>query len=137
MNIKNIFSIIFYSLLLTVHNEDYKTFIGRLNLNLEEVKVTTEDKYINTVWVVTSKDASKRNGQSAILVHGILDGGISWLVNEENSLAKILCDQGYIVYLPYLRGTVFSNSHLYYKSSMRSKYWDFSFMKWLDMMYQP
>jgi lysosomal acid lipase/cholesteryl ester hydrolase len=124
MNIKGIFLILFYSLLLSVHNEDYKKFIDNLNLNLEEVNVTTEDSYVNTVWVVTSKDTSKRNGQSVILVHGLLDGGISWLVNEENSLAKILCDQGYIVYLPYLRGSVFSNSHLYYKSS---KYWDFSF----------
>ncbi len=127
MNIKNIFLILFYSLLLSVHNEDYKTFIANLNLNLEEVKVTTEDRYVNTVWVVTSKDTSKRNGESVILIHGLLDGGFSWLVNEENSLAKILCDQGYIVYLPYVRGSIFSNSHLDYNSNVSSKYWDFSF----------
>jgi len=42
-------------------------------------------------------------------------------------LAKKLCDQGYIVYIPYLRGTQFSRSHLDYESTLNSKYWDFSF----------
>ena len=42
-------------------------------------------------------------------------------------MAKKLCEEGYVVYLPYIRGTQFSRSHLDYDSSLNSEYWDFSF----------
>ena len=117
----------FFSILLFIYSEDYKSYISKLNLDLEEVQVVTEDRYINTVWVLTSKDQSNRNGKSVILQHGLLDGGFSWLILEQDSLAKKLCDEGYNVYLPYIRGTQFSRSHLDYDSTLNSNYWDFSF----------
>ena len=119
--------LIFSSILLVIHNEDYKSFIAKLNLNLEEAQVITEDRYVNTIWVLTSNDPSNRNGKSLILQHGLLDGAFSWLILGEDSLAKKLCDEGYIVYLPYIRGTQFSRTHLDYDSSLNSEYWDFSF----------
>ena len=119
--------LIFSSILLLIHNEDYKSFIAKLNLNLEEVQVITEDRYVNTIWILTSNDPSNRNGKSLILQHGLLDGAFSWLILGEDSLAKKLCDEGYIVYLPYIRGTQFSRTHLDYDSSLNSEYWDFSF----------
>ena len=127
MNRSSILLLLFSSLFLFVHNEDYKSFIASLDLNLEEVQVITDDRYVNTIWVLTSKDESNRNGESVILQHGLIDGGFTWLILGENSLAKILCDEGYVVYLPYIRGTQFSRSHLDYDSSLNSKYWDFSF----------
>ena len=115
------------SLFISVFNEDYKTYIANLNLNLEEATVTTDDRHVNSMWILTSKNQSNRNGKSVILQHGLLDGGFTFLILAEDSLPKKLCEEGYTVYLPYIRGTQFSRSHLDYDSSLNSKYWDFSF----------
>jgi pimeloyl-ACP methyl ester carboxylesterase len=115
------------SLFIMVNNVDYKSFISNLGLDLEEAKVITEDRYINSIWILTSKDKSNLNGKSVILQHGLLDGGFTFLILAEDSLPKKLCDEGYVVYLPYIRGTQFSRSHLDYDSGLTSKYWDFSF----------
>ena len=119
--------LILSSLFIFIFNEDYKSYISKLNLDLEEVTIQTEDRYINTIWRLTSKDPNKRNGRSVIMQHGLLDGGFTFLILAEDSLPKKLCEEGYIVYLPYLRGTQFSRSHLDYDSSLNSDYWNFSF----------
>jgi pimeloyl-ACP methyl ester carboxylesterase len=114
-------------LFISVFNEDYKSYISNLGLDLEEETVTTEDRYVNTMWRLTSKDPNNRNGKSVIMQHGLLDGAFTFLILAEDSLPKKLCDEGYVVYLPYIRGTQFSRSHLDYDSGLTSKYWDFSF----------
>ena len=119
--------LILSSLFIFIFNEDYKSYISKLNLDLEEVTIQTEDRYINTIWRLTSKDPNKRNGKSIIMQHGLLDGGFTFLILAEDSLPKKLCDEGYVVYLPYIRGTQFSRTHLDYDSSLNSKYWEFSF----------
>ena len=119
--------LLFASILLFIKSEDYKSFTAKLGINLEEIEVITEDRYINTVWRLTSQDPLIRNGKSAILQHGLLDGGFTWLILEQDSLAKKLCDEGYTLYLPYMRGSQFSRSHLDYDSSLNSDYWEFSF----------
>ena len=115
------------SLFILVINEDYKSYISKLGLNLEEGNVITDDRYVNSIWRLTSKDQNNRNGKSVILQHGLLDGGFTFLILAEDSLPKKLCDEGYTVYLTYMRGTQFSRTHLDYDSSLLSKYWDFSF----------
>ena len=119
--------ILLSSLFICVINEDYKSYITKLGLNLEEETIQTEDRYINTMWRLTSKDENNRNGKSVIMQHGLLDGGFTFLILAEDSLPKKLCDEGYVVYLPYIRGTQFSRTHLDYDSSLNSNYWDFSF----------
>ena len=126
MNNKLLCLLLLSALLFCIKSDDYKSFIAKLDLNLVEVEVTTEDRYINTIWVLTSNDPLNRNGKSIILQHGLLDGGFTFLILGQNSLAKKLGDEGYIVYLPYIRGTQFSRSHLDYDSSLNSEYWDFS-----------
>lgn len=113
------------SLLSLSFQEDYKSFIAGLGLNLEEGQIITEDRYINTVWILNSK--TKRNGKSIILQHGLLDGAWTWLILGEKSLAYILAEEGYTVYLHYIRGSQFSKSHLDYNTGLNSDYWDFSF----------
>ena len=115
------------SLFLSVFSEDYKSYISKLGLNLEEGTVITEDRYINTIWILTSKDPNNRNGKSIILQHGLIDGGFTFLILEQDCLPKKLCEEGYTVYIPYMRGTQFSRSHLDYDSGLNSHYWDFSF----------
>ena len=119
--------IIILLLFLCYNAEDYKSFISKLNIKLEEATIVTEDRYINNVWILESNDPLNRNGKSVILQHGLLDGAFSFLILGEDSLAKKLCDEGYTLYLPYIRGTQFSRSHLDYDSSLNSDYWDFSF----------
>ena len=58
-----------FTLLLLVKNEDYKSYISNLNLNLEEVEVITEDRYINTIWILTSKDPLILNNFNISLFH--------------------------------------------------------------------
>ena len=115
------------SLLTIVSSEDYKSFIAKLDLNLEEIQIETEDRYLNTIWCLTSKDPSVSNGKSLIMQHGLLDGGFTWLILGKDSLAKKLCEEGYKVYISYIRGTQFSISHLDYDTSLNSDYWNFSF----------
>lgn len=107
--------------------EDYKSFILKLGLDLEEGQITTEDRYINTVWILSSKDKSKKNGRSIILQHGLLDGAWTWLILGKKSLAFLLAEEGYNVYLHYIRGSQFSSSHLDYGTGINSDYWNFSF----------
>ena len=119
--------LLLFSLFIMVNNVDYKSFISNLGLDLEEASIITEDRYINSIWILTSKDKSNLNGKSVILQHGLLDGGFTFLILAEDSLAKKLCEAGYKVYIPYMRGTQFSRDHLDYDSSLNSPYWDFSF----------
>ena len=63
--------LILSSLFIFIFNEDYKSYISKLNLDLEEVTIQTEDRYINTIWRLTSKDPNKRNGRSVIMQHGL------------------------------------------------------------------
>ena len=124
---KKFFLLFVYILLSFVKSEDYKSYIANLNLNLEEIHVVTEDRYINTIWCLTSKDEFNRNGKSIIIQHGLLDSAFTFLILEEKSIAKLLCDEGYKVYLSNTRGNQFSKSHLDYDNSLNSKYWEFSF----------
>ena len=126
INTKIILLITFCLLTITIQ-ENYKSFISKLNLNLEEIQVVTEDRYVNTIWALTSKDESNRNGKSIVIQHGLLDTGFTWLILQEKSIAKLLCDEGYKVYLPHMRGSQFSTSHLDYGHGLNSYYWDFSF----------
>ena len=119
--------ILLSSLFISILNEDYKSYIAKLGLDLEEETIQIEDRYLNSMWRLTSKDENNRNGKSVIMQHGLLDGGFTFLILAEDSLPKKLCDEGYVVYLPYIRGTQFSRSHLDYDSSLNSKYWEFSF----------
>jgi len=127
MKIQIILIVFILFFLSSIKGEDYKSFISNLGLNLEEINVITEDRYILSIWELTSKDINNRNGKSIILQHGLLDGAFTWVILEEKSLAKLLCDEGYKVYLPNIRGSKFSKSHLDYDISLNSEFWDFSF----------
>ena len=124
---KKFILLIIYVLLSSVHSEDYKSYIAKLNLNLEEIPVVTEDNYIITIWALTSKDEFNRNGKSIVIQHGLLDSSFTWLILQEKSITKLLCDEGYRVYLPNMRGNQFSKSHLKYDPTLNSEFWDFSF----------
>lgn len=82
--------------------------------------VVTEDGYIVNLFRIV------RTGPPVLLVHGIADSSDSWLVlGPKDSLAYILAEFGFDVWLFNSRGNKYSKNHV--KDFTGKKYWDFSF----------
>ncbi|KAL8478778.1 hypothetical protein ACS0TY_030597 [Phlomoides rotata] len=78
----------------------------------QEFQVTTDDGYILSVQrIPTGRDGGGR--PPVLLQHGVLVDGMTWLLNSpEQSLAMILADNGFDVWISNTRGTRFSRGHL-------------------------
>jgi hypothetical protein len=61
MRSKSLIFLLLFFFFSYINSEDYKSFISNLNLDLEEVTVVTKDRYINTIWAISSNDPSNRN----------------------------------------------------------------------------
>ncbi|ERM96918.1 triacylglycerol lipase 2 [Amborella trichopoda] len=79
----------------------------------EEHTVTTKDGYILSVQRIPhGKRGSKISGQPVLLQHGVLMDGLTWLLNPpDQSLAYVLAESGFDVWIPNTRGTHFSRAH--------------------------
>ncbi|NWT04289.1 LIPM Lipase, partial [Mionectes macconnelli] len=96
----------------------------------EEYKVTTEDGYILSLNRIPHgrEDAGNSASRTPVLiVHGFCLDGAVWVDNfPDNSLAFILADAGYDVWIGNNRGNSWSRGHLDL-SIHEEKFWDFSF----------
>ncbi|KAG0498850.1 hypothetical protein HPP92_003152 [Vanilla planifolia] len=94
----------------------------------EEFEVTTEDGYILGIQRILEGRAGG-NGtkrQPVLLQHGVLVDGISWLLNSpEQSLAYVLADNGFDVWIANTRGTRPSFRHISLSPSDKA-YWAWS-----------
>lgn len=74
-----------------------------------------------------SKVSPARSGKPvAFLQHGIMDSATTWVLNfPEQSLAYILADAGFDVWLGNIRGNTYSNRNILYPSDS-NQYWAFS-----------
>ncbi|GAA5840859.1 hypothetical protein JCM5353_001996 [Sporobolomyces roseus] len=86
----------------------------------EDLEVETEDGFVLRLHHLISKKHEKR-GHPVILQHGILSNSVTYMVNEERSLAFWLVEQGYDVYLSNIR-TNFKMPHRHFSRS-DPRYW--------------
>lgn len=90
----------------------------------------TPDNYILTLWRIRSlnpKNTTNSSKYPIVLQHGLLDCSFSWILNQKNqSLAYILADAGYEVWLTNNRGTKYSNEHKEF-TAYDDQFWKFSF----------
>jgi pimeloyl-ACP methyl ester carboxylesterase len=101
-----------------------KDLIKKQGCIVETYKVTTDDGYILTMFRIPPK---VKGARPVLLQHGLLDSSNTFVNNERNNtLAFILHDEGYDVWLGNVRGNTYSNEHKEYKLS-DSRYWDFTF----------
>ncbi|XP_051114490.1 triacylglycerol lipase 2-like [Andrographis paniculata] len=102
----------------------------------QEFQVTTEDGYIlKMIRIPEGRTAGGGGGNRppVLLQHGVLVDGVTWLLNSpEQSLATILADGGFDVWISNTRGTRFSRNHLHLHSSY-PEYWDWT---WDDLVSQ-
>ncbi|KAK9504231.1 hypothetical protein O3M35_010609 [Rhynocoris fuscipes] len=84
--------------------------------------VLTDDGYI----VIAHRIVTGINGPPVILQHGFLEASDNFLLLKENSLAFLLAEAGYDVWMTNFRGNYYSRGHVKYDRSMTS-YWNFSF----------
>ncbi|XP_051203026.1 triacylglycerol lipase 2 [Lolium perenne] len=100
----------------------------------EEHQVTTDDGYILSLQRIPRgrrAGAGAGLGQPVLLQHGVLADGMTWLLSSpEESLAYILADRGFDVWIANTRGTRWSSRHVSLDSSSRD-YWDWS---WDDLV---
>ncbi|KAJ6723761.1 LIPASE [Salix koriyanagi] len=93
----------------------------------QEHTVTTKDGYILSIQRVPSGLSGQAADKPPVLLqHGLLLDGVTWLMNlPEQSLAFILADNGYDVWIANSRGTRFSRGHTSLKP-IESVYWDWT-----------
>ncbi|KAF6159166.1 hypothetical protein GIB67_032783 [Kingdonia uniflora] len=94
----------------------------------EEHTVTTQDGYIISIQRIPVGLSGGTSGDRppVLLQHGVLMDGITWLLNSpDESLAFILADNGFDVWIANTRGTKYSRGHTSL-SPDDDAYWDWT-----------
>ncbi|KAJ8546429.1 hypothetical protein K7X08_019012 [Anisodus acutangulus] len=109
------------------------TYVTIHGYKCQEYEVTTDDGYILSVQRIPEGrvGGGGKNRQPVLLQHGVLVDGVTWLMNlPEQSLAMILADSGFDVWIANTRGTRYSQRHVNLDSS-DPDYWNWS---WDDLV---
>ncbi|GMH36493.1 hypothetical protein BSKO_04361 [Bryopsis sp. KO-2023] len=100
---------------------------------LEEHEVQTEDGYLLGLYRIPYGRAATPSAQKGskkpvvLLQHGLLDSSATWVLNGGNrSLAFILADAGFDVWMSNSRGNTFAKGHVLLEPTS-TEFWDFTF----------
>ncbi|KAM7512576.1 hypothetical protein LguiB_011451 [Lonicera macranthoides] len=99
----------------------------------QEFDVRTDDGYILSVQRIPEgrRGGGGPNKQPVLLQHGVLVDGMTWLVNSpDQSLAFMLADSGFDVWIANTRGTRFSRRHVSLDPS-NPEFWNWT---WDDLV---
>ncbi|XP_052178527.1 triacylglycerol lipase 2-like [Diospyros lotus] len=105
-----------------------KLMVETQGYTCQEHKVTTQDGYILSMQRIPVGRSGETAGNRApvLLQHGLMMDGITWLLSApDQSLALILADNGFDVWLASSRGTKYSLGHTSLTPE-DSAYWDWS-----------
>ncbi|XP_055615660.1 lipase 1-like [Toxorhynchites rutilus septentrionalis] len=106
--------------------------ITKYGYKMENHVVETEDGYLLTMFRILPRQAPISKKFPVLIIHGLLGSSADFVISgPNNSLAYILADNGYDVWLGNVRGSRYSKDH----SSMSTdskEYWDFT---WHEMGY--
>ncbi|XP_059045188.1 lipase 1-like [Achroia grisella] len=86
----------------------------------EQYSVTTEDKYIITLFNIPGK------GRPILLMHGIIDSSDTFIIRGNTSLAITLANAGYDVWVGSFRGSRYSLGHEILNAEEDKDYWNYS-----------
>ena len=111
------------------HMDYHRTFeeiCQEAGYNVESHYVTTEDGYINQMFRINDgvSSANARNRPAAMLVHGLIDASDTFILNGNSSIAFMLVEFGYDVWVVNTRGNRYSLGHVRYDSAVDKEYWD-------------
>ncbi|XP_028138404.2 lipase 3-like [Diabrotica virgifera virgifera] len=102
--------------------------VSSLGYPIEAHQIGTEDGYILTAFRIPhGRNATMSSNLPIILNHGMLGSAENYIwMGPQRSLAYILADNGYDVWLMNCRGTSHSKKHKKLNPEQK-KFWDFSF----------
>ncbi|KAF7265557.1 lipase 3-like isoform X2 [Rhynchophorus ferrugineus] len=112
--------------------DDYLTvpqIIRRHGYPVESHVVETEDGYLLDVHRIPGNKNGNRGEQPVLLQHGLMGSSADWVLNGDTTLAFVLADNGYDVWLNNARGNIYSKGHVSLPTCS-SKFWNFS---WHEM----
>ena len=90
------------------------------NYKVETHTVQTDDGYCLQLHRIPGR------GKPVLLIHGMMCSSYCWVTSDSNSLAFILADAGYDVWLGNFRGTKYSRAHCELDPDKHLAFWRFS-----------
>ncbi|KAL0116946.1 hypothetical protein PUN28_010077 [Cardiocondyla obscurior] len=94
---------------------------------------TTRDGYILALHRIPNRfDKTTENRRVVLIMHGLLGSSADWILTGQNrSIAYLLADNGYDVWLGNSRGTTNSKNHTTL-SIQSAEFWNFRYRKISD-----
>jgi lysosomal acid lipase/cholesteryl ester hydrolase len=75
-----------------------------------------------------SKPNEKQQKPAVLLIHGLVDSSDSWMCNKNNSIAQMLVNEGFDVWMGNYRANKYSNRHAHLDPTKDLEYWRNSVM---------